>query len=135
MSSLMSGYIDRSGTFVIPPDLRTAKPFSSSLAMAKPYGSWNYSMIDRTGRRLVNDIVNFSDFDDGVGVFNVGGRFEGGACVGGHKVQRFLHEHKGSITGADGLEVDKQQRSGAIKGRFAATRNCYHTRARSIDHG
>ena len=84
MSRLLSGYIDRSGEFVIDPTLRTAAEFCSGLACAVPYRSRNLGFIDRGGAWVVAPQASFfGGWSDGVATFNVDGRREDGRIVGG----------------------------------------------------
>lgn len=80
----MSGYIDRQGQVVVAPTLRTADRFTSGLARAVPYGSWDFGFIDTHGAWVAApELQFFGDWSDGVATFNRGGRREEGRIVGG----------------------------------------------------
>ena len=85
MSSLMSGYIDRSGNFAITPTLRRAGAFEGGIANVVPYGGWDFGFMLTDGSWLIGPELKFHDgWSDGIGAYNVGGqrndrgRIEGG---------------------------------------------------------
>ncbi|MCA9673443.1 MAG: WG repeat-containing protein [Kofleriaceae bacterium] len=85
MTSLLSGYIDRTGSLVIPLGLRDARPFHGGLALAKPFGSWRFGIIDVDGSWVVApELAAFGDWREDVCGYNVGGEVDGdGEVVGG----------------------------------------------------
>ena len=85
MTSLLSGYIDRAGAVVIPPSLREAGPFHAGLALAKPYGGWDFGFLGADGRWVVEPtIAAYNEWREDVAAFNVGGAFDAeGDVVGG----------------------------------------------------
>src|SRR5690349_15701996 len=84
MSSLLSGYIDRAGTLVVPRQFRFADPFKGGLARVTPFGGLTFGFVDGRGAWVVDPIASFfRSGQDGCTAFNVGGRKEDGEVVGG----------------------------------------------------
>jgi hypothetical protein len=84
MSSLMSGYIDRAGRFVIGAGLRTAGEMIDGLALVRPYGATRSGYLDRENRWIVPPEIDCTDrWSERVAIFNIGCQFQDGAPVGG----------------------------------------------------
>ena len=75
MSSLMSGYIDRTGRMVVPNRLRNAEPFVDGIAKVTEYGGWGFGFMDPSGGWIVEPGVSDTDrWTDGIRAFATGGQ-------------------------------------------------------------
>jgi len=85
MSTIMNGYIDRLGDFVVPRSLHLAEPFHGGLAMAKPMGSTSFGFLDTRGVWVMEPSADwYGGTKNGIHTFNIGGvrgerGIEGGA--------------------------------------------------------
>jgi hypothetical protein len=85
VTSLLAGYLDRSGALAIPATLREAGPFQGGVALVKPFGSWTYGFLGAGGSWIVEPpIAAYNEWSEGIAGFNVGGELdESGDVVGG----------------------------------------------------
>lgn len=85
MTSLLAGYIDRTGAPVIPATLRHAGAFHGGVALVKPFGSWAYGFIGIDGGWILEPpVAAYNEWSEGVAGFNIGGTLdEDGDVIGG----------------------------------------------------
>lgn len=85
MTSLLAGYLDRTGAPVIAATLRYAGPFHGGVALVKPFGSWSYGFIGADGTWILEPpVAAYNEWSEGIAGFNIGGTLdEDGDVVGG----------------------------------------------------
>lgn len=85
MSGLLSGYIDKRGSFVIPATFRTARTFVSGVAWATGLGGRTYGFLGGDGGWVMEPRAHFiGRTSNGITPYNVGGAHdEDGRLVGG----------------------------------------------------
>jgi hypothetical protein len=85
VTSLLAGYLDRTGAPVIPATLRYAGPFHGGVALVKPFGSWSYGFIGSDGAWLLEPpVAAYNEWSEGIAGFNIGGALdEDGDVIGG----------------------------------------------------
>jgi hypothetical protein len=85
VTSLLAGYLDRTGAPVIPATLRYAGPFHGGVALVKPFGSWTYGFIGIDGKWILEPpVAAYNEWSEGIAGFNIGGALDDvGDVVGG----------------------------------------------------
>jgi hypothetical protein len=75
MSSLLSGYVDRAGQWVIQPRYRTAFAFEGDAAWVGEFGAPKQGFINLQGEPLTDPTIDFfGGWTNGVATYNVGGQ-------------------------------------------------------------
>ncbi len=87
-----SGYLDRDGNIRIEPEFYVVGKFGKEIAAVKKWGKRKYSVIDRQGKFLFEDVFeSFGKWSDGVMWLNEGGVYNSNNLLSGGS-WRFVDE-------------------------------------------
>lgn len=99
MSTLLPGFVDRHGEFVVAPTLRLAQPFVGRLAMAAPSREPRFGFLSPDGHWAVEPRFDWFDAWDTIAqVVRV--------CVGGEQTREGLKGGRWGLVGGDGVLLE-----------------------------